>query len=323
MGGLFSRRYNPLTDLPDLTGKVIIVTGASAGIGKHTVLHLARKGAKIYLAARNESKTIGAIKELELAGLGPGNGSLHYIKLDLSDPQSIKKSAEEFLKREDRLDVLINNAGFVEEDYVTLKEGLGESIFANYLGPFIYTNALLPLLKKTAAEPGSDVRIVNLSSAAHAFPASKDTIFTSKEALNNRFTNSRIGKMQRYGYAKLANILHANELQRRLDEENIPITCISVHPGGVATPGAQRLFNNMLPFGTFLMKLISTSQEDGAITSAFAAGATEVKAHRDQYKAAYLVPFGKFGTKSKPAQDSQKALDLWNTSEQIVKELNL
>ncbi|KZT38127.1 NAD(P)-binding protein [Sistotremastrum suecicum HHB10207 ss-3] len=318
MSGIFSRRYNPRTDLPDLSGKVIIVNGASAGIGKYTVLHLARKGAKVYLAARNESKTIGVIQELELAGLGPGNGSLHYINLDLSDPKSINRSAEEFLKREERLDVLVNNAGFVEEHYVELKEGLGESIFANYLGPFIYTNALLPLLKTTATEPGSDVRIVNVSSSAHTFPASKDTIYTSKGALNNRFTDSRLGRMKRYG-----TILHINELQRRLNEENVPIICISLNPGGVATPSAQRVFNNMVPFGSSLMKLFATSPEDGAITSAFAAGATEVRERRDQYKAVYLEPFGKFGTKSKPAQDSQKALDLWNTSEQIVKELNL
>ncbi|KZS87492.1 NAD(P)-binding protein [Sistotremastrum niveocremeum HHB9708] len=326
MGSLFSRRYAPLADLPDLHGKVIIVTGASAGIGKYTVLHLARKGAKVYLAARNESKTIGVIKELEIEGLGPGNGSLHYVNLNLSDPRSAKKSGQEFIQRESRLDVLINNAGFVEEEYAKTKDGLGETIVANFLSPFVYTNALLPLLKSSAQEPDSDVRIVNVASSMHTFPPSKETVFDSSEALNNPFSNSRVGKMQRYGYSKLANILHINELQRRLDEENVPITCISLHPGTIATPGVQKWFKNVFPFGGFskvLAQWLCMTQEDGAITSAFAAGSTEVKNNRQMYKAAYLVPFGKFGTKSKDARDPQKALDLWNTAERMIEELKL
>ncbi|KZT38151.1 NAD(P)-binding protein [Sistotremastrum suecicum HHB10207 ss-3] len=326
MGALFSRRFNPRDDLPDLHGKVIIVTGGSAGIGKYTALHLARRGAKVYLAARNESKTLNAIKDLELEGLGPGNGTLQYIQLNLSDPRSAKKSAEEFLQRESRLDVLINNAGFLEQQYAKTEDGLGESILANYLSPFLYTKTLIPLLEKTAQMPGTDVRIVNVSSGAHSVVPRKDAVYNSREALNIRFSDNRMGNLRRYGYAKLANILHINELQRRFDQEHTPIICLSLHPGTVSTPGGQELLKKMLPFGNFgkvLGRWLLKSQEDGAITSAFAAAASQVRTHADQYKAAYLIPYAKFGKKSKAANDPQKALDLWITSEGILEDLGL
>ncbi|KZS87491.1 NAD(P)-binding protein [Sistotremastrum niveocremeum HHB9708] len=312
-----------MTDLPDLHGKVIIVTGASSGVGKYTALHLARKGAKIYLACRNERKTLAVIKELQKEGLGPGNGTLHYIHLNLSDLESVKKSAEEFLARESRLDVLINNAGYSEEAYVTTRYGLGESIVANFLGPFLFTKILLPLLKSTAKETGSDVRILNVSSEAHRFASGSIAVYTSREALSNKVSDSRIGKSKRYGYAKLANILHINELQRRLSEEGVPITCISLHPGAIATPAVQNWVSYMLPFGKAIARLVFMAQEDGAITSAFAAGGTEIKLDVERYKGVYLVPFGKIGKKSKEANDPQKAVDLWNTAEKILKELNL
>lgn len=110
MGIFASKNFNPDRDIPDLTGKTILVTGGNAGIGYATVKHLARKGAKVYMAARNKARAEAAIAKLKSEGLGPGNGEVIWLELDLGDPRNPKKAAQEFMDKEDRLDVLIHNA---------------------------------------------------------------------------------------------------------------------------------------------------------------------------------------------------------------------
>ncbi|KAG5342647.1 hypothetical protein C0989_010615 [Termitomyces sp. Mn162] len=105
-GGSSSHKFDPLSDIIDLKGKVIIVTGGNKGIGYATVQHLARGGAKVYLAARNEERARKAIETLRQGGFTPGNGEVLWLKLDLGDPSHAKKAADEFLTRETRLDVL-------------------------------------------------------------------------------------------------------------------------------------------------------------------------------------------------------------------------
>ena len=123
--GLFQSRrksFNPLTDVPDLSGKVIIVTGGkcvgwnnhciltyrttSAGIGYSTVKHLARKGAKVYIAGRSKTRAREAISRMKHEGLEPGNGEVVWLELDLIDPRNATKAAKEFMSKEKRLDVL-------------------------------------------------------------------------------------------------------------------------------------------------------------------------------------------------------------------------
>ncbi|KZT31947.1 NAD(P)-binding protein [Sistotremastrum suecicum HHB10207 ss-3] len=326
MGSTFSTRFKPQRDLPALDGKVYLVTGGNSGIGMYTILHLARRGATVYMGARNESKATGAIAQLEAEGLGPGNGRVVYHQLDLSDPRLAKKSAEEFMARETRLDALINNAASMAGPYGMAEDGIQQMVVTNHISPFVLTNTLLPLLKKTASEPGSDVRIVNVSSTAHNFPASEHAVFDSKEALNNRFGDSITERMKRYGYTKLMNILHMNELQRRLDAENSSIICISLHPGSVSTPGALEGIKDSLPFPSFfqtLVSLIFKTSSTGALTSAFAAGSPVIRQEPAKYKAAYLVPYGKLGEKRPEAKSEALAKDLWNTTEKFVAEIGL
>ncbi|KAH9921374.1 hypothetical protein B0H21DRAFT_701637, partial [Amylocystis lapponica] len=104
--GWFSKSFDPAADLPDLTGKVIIVTGGSSGIGYATLQHLARHGAKVYMAARSEAKAQAALARLEAEGVAPGNGTVRWLPLDLCDPRNAQKAAEEFMAKEKRLDVL-------------------------------------------------------------------------------------------------------------------------------------------------------------------------------------------------------------------------
>ncbi|KAJ7579086.1 NAD-P-binding protein [Mycena floridula] len=277
MGQLFSQPpFNPRTDLVDLKGKVAIVTGGNRGIGFGTVKHLARAGAKVYIAARSESLSRAAIEQIQAEGL---DADLEWIKLDLSDPREARKSAEEFLTKEKRLDILVNNAGI-------------------YISPFIFTRTLLPLLTTTALQPGSDVRIVNVASLAHKLvPTVKG--FKDIEDLN---VNYRYGlpEFQRYCHSKLLGMLWTKSLQNRFDTSSppIPITVLAIHPGGVDT------FTQKWPFSRFWRVIVGwviNDIEHGSYTSSFAAAGKKVAEERKKYQGAYLEskPPGRIAEPSK------------------------
>ncbi|KIK26258.1 hypothetical protein PISMIDRAFT_676035 [Pisolithus microcarpus 441] len=116
MGIFSSKAFNPERDTPDLTGKVALVTGGNAGIGYATVEHLARKGAKVYMASRNKEKAEAAIAKLKALGLE----HVVWLELDLSDPRNAKTAAQEFTNKENRLDILIHNAAACVNSFITL-----------------------------------------------------------------------------------------------------------------------------------------------------------------------------------------------------------
>ncbi|KAL4242399.1 NAD(P)-binding domain superfamily protein [Abortiporus biennis] len=167
MFGLSSKAFNPVTNIPDLNGKVILLTGGNANLGLHTIKHLARHGAKVYMGARSETRAKEAIEQLKAEGLGPGNGEVVWLKLDLSDPHKAKKGAEELLGLENRLDVLIHNAAMLQQPYAKSFEDIQDVMMINHISPFIVTQTLLPLLRKTAEEPNSDVRVISVTSDTH------------------------------------------------------------------------------------------------------------------------------------------------------------
>ncbi|KAJ3504852.1 hypothetical protein NMY22_g17784 [Coprinellus aureogranulatus] len=309
--------FDPEKDVVDLKGKVIIVTGGNAGIGFATVRHLLRaKASKVYLAARDEGRAKDAIKRLNDEGLGKeGSGSeVIWHKLDLSDPAKVKISAEEFMKREDRLDVLINNAGGVVPVDIG-KEGVNNLHLVNYIGPYIFTKTLLPLLKKTAQEPDSDVRIVNVASKVH-YQVPSGVQFKSLEDFNVPYRWTLWPTLIRYGNAKLAMILWSRKLQEELrPSESLPngITVIALHPGVVDT----------VSFLGFI------EPDVGSHTSVFAAAAKQVKEERERYQAgwgAYLtdkpVP-GSVVDPSEAARDDKLKEEVVETTEKFLKNLGL
>ncbi|KAH8919105.1 NAD(P)-binding protein [Atractiella rhizophila] len=290
-----------------------------------TVQFLVCKGAKVYLAARSEYRVSEAIKQLKEEGIN--DGTLHFLQLDLADPKSAKYSAEKFMQIENRLDILVNNAAKGPESgsYQLDSNGLLDVMVINHLGPYAFTEALLPLLKSTAAKPDSDVRIVYVSSAAHTFPTIGS--FKGRQYLNKEFGDSFMGRLTTYGNSKLPNILHCNDLQRRLDQENVPITCLSVHPGTVDTPAQRHFFvgsmpSIMQPIGKLILPTFTVTSEQGAMTSAFAAAGTKVGLDRDAYKGVYLTPFGKIDTPSKHATNQRTIDELRETTEQVLRELD-
>ncbi|KAF4615740.1 hypothetical protein D9613_012461 [Agrocybe pediades] len=321
-------------ELLDLRGKVAIVTGGNSGIGYATVRVLARRGAKVYLAARSEERARAALAQLaDEQRNAPGStvpyGEVEWLKLDLSDIRQTKAAAEEVIRKEKRLDILVNNAAIGNVPYTYTADGLLEIMVVNHISPFLFTLTLLPLLQQTAtSDPAADVRIVNLSSDAHTFAPHVST-FIGDEALNKHYEDTWLGHFRTYGYTKLANILFTSELARRLSSSSSSpnssnITTLSVHPGNVSTPGSQQVTNTVPYLGWLTTRLsawMSTTPKEGAYTSLFAAAHPEVKQNREKYNGVYLVPVGKVGKISENAQDERLARELWETTERKMKEL--
>ncbi|KAF8191211.1 NAD-P-binding protein [Pholiota molesta] len=321
MGNLLSRQFDPLTDLVDLKGKVAIVTGGNTGIGLATVRHLARGGAKVYLAARNESRATGALKQLEIEGLAPGNGEVVWLKLDLSDPRDAKKSAEEFLKKETRLDILVNNAGLITAPYAIGADGITEMAMVNYISPVVFTRTLIPLLQQTAKEPDSDVRIVNVTSIVHKLvPASVK--FNDVSDFNINYARRPFSGMTRYGHSKFMLSLWTRTLQRQLDNPTAPITVISIHPGGVDTFSHKWIFPR---FFQWLVGLAIAQPEVGAYNSAFAAAGKRIKENRSAYKGAYLQsqPTGTIAEPHKGILDDDLGERLQKTTDKFLEDMGL
>ncbi|MBW0514928.1 hypothetical protein O181_054643 [Austropuccinia psidii MF-1] len=302
-----------LQDIPDQTAKVAIVTGGNSGLGFITCLELARHHAKVYMASRNKLKAQDAIQKIK--------NQIHYaqvdyLELDLTNLASCKKAAHEFLKLENRLDILINNAGVMSTPYKLSQDGI-EIQACNGLGHFAFTIPLLPILEKTDSISGSQVRIVNLSSIAHRLAFKPD--FSSLNGLNQTCLTT----WGRYANSKLTNILFNNQLQKKLNHTNIH--CLAVHPGIVDTglfkgtcqsyPFLKPIFNCQSLIGT-----IFSSPQDGAINQLYAATAPEVT--QNNLKGAYIVPYAKVETPSTLAQDphGKLAAQFWTLCEQLVAE---
>jgi len=314
-------KFDPATDIPDLSGKVALVTGGNSGIGYHTVLQLARHGATVYLAARNETRAQEAIEKLKTEGLG--TGSVQWLKLDLGTVKGAKGAADDFLSKEERLDLLVNNAGLLAPAFELNEDGINTAVATNHIGPFVLTQALLPLLKKTAEQPGTDVRIVHIASEAYKF-APSTTRYTSKEDFNAANGDSAWAKMARYGVSKLGNVLFSAELQRRLTAESSSVISLCVHPGTIASEGAIGQLSSLPGFIRAIAvpayRWIASTPAAGAHASLFAATSPQARQSPD-YKGAYLLPSCKVTALStKLANDPELAAELWKTSETVAAE---
>ncbi|KAF5381940.1 hypothetical protein D9757_007580 [Collybiopsis confluens] len=316
MFGSYWKKEWSTDSIPDLTGRVAIVTGGNTGLGFITVRELARKGAHVYMLSRTESRALDAIKKIK-EELGPDlTPNIDYINFNLLKLSSAKGAAEEFLKRETRLDILVNNAAVMATPYEIGPDGI-EIQACNGVGHFALTVPLLPLLKDTAAKPDSHVRIVNVSSMGYIFVRSAD--FSSLEALNHKGWTS----WGRYGVSKLMNILFTNELQKRIDESGTKnIFCLSLHPGAVSTEltrGPLQSWPILSPLVPITSLFLKTPLQ-GALTQLYAATSPEVE--EKNLRAAYLAPIAQTQDKNTLAtdKDGKLGVQFWNLCEKLVKE---
>lgn len=239
-----------MTEPKPLANRVAIVTGSNTGIGRVTARELARQGAHVFLACRSEEKARPVLDEIRQ--LTAGRTQAEFLALDLGDFASIRHCADEFLRRDLPLHLLINNAGLAGSRGQT-KSGFELAFGVAHVGHFLLTKLLLDRMRSSAP-----ARIVTVASGAHVRVRTIDFDAVRKS------TKSTTGVAE-YGVAKLANVLFSAELARRVQGSGI--TTYSLHPGVVATDIWRSI---PWPFNA-LGKLFMISTEDGAKTTLYCA----------------------------------------------------
>ncbi|MEV0374752.1 oxidoreductase [Streptomyces sp. NPDC050636] len=258
-------RWNT-SHIPDQTGRSAVITGANSGIGYVTARELARRGARVLLACRNEARGVAALGRLRSE---VPTAEAEFRQLDLADLSSVRDFAAALDDFDgDRLDLLINNAGVMALPYRTTTDGFEMQFGTNHLGHFALTGLLLP---KLLATPGA--RVVTVSSMMHAI-ADVDL-----EDLNSV---RKYGRWMAYGRSKSANLLFVHELSRRLAAAGSQVVAAASHPGYAATnlqtTGARmegrRSAERVMEIGN---RLIAQSAEGGALGTLCAATAPHMK----------------------------------------------
>ncbi|KAK7416627.1 hypothetical protein QQX98_005098 [Neonectria punicea] len=327
-----TKGWNPHSDMPDMKGKVAVVTGGNAGIGLQTVKHLATKGAKVYFTARSEAKAAYTTDYILSKNTGVSESQLVWLNLDLGDMKSVMRAVEELKAKEQAIDILVNNAGILLKELETTDAGWEMVMAVCHIGHFAFTNGILPLLKKAASRPGSDMRIVTVSSSVTYafFPPNYQFDFTSPAFLSGtlpyepwqwRYLQKHFFTvdMIRYSMAKLANLLFAQELQRRLDEQGSSIISLSVHPGSVQSTSALDIFSGVMKP---VMRRVMVTEDVGSFTLCFGATAKEVREKPDTFKGKYVEPVGEVKIAHIVANDMKQVQGLWdNTSKEVNKYL--
>ncbi len=289
----------------DMSGKVVVVTGATSGIGRVTARVLAAAGARIFIVARNREKAERIAEEIRRnAGDPMGPQRISVIIGNLSVMEEVRTVAERIRGETERLDALINNAGVFSALHQVTAEGNELTWAVNYLAPFLLTTLLLPLLKKTGTQQ-SHARVINVASDSH-----RGMRLDFDNLQGERSYNS----YRAYGRSKLACVMFTYEIARRLAAEGANIDVNALHPGFVAT-GIGRSGNSLLDFfarGVFVaMRPFQISAEAGAKTSIYLASSPEVEGVTGSYFA-----------REKPVGSSRESMDtsgwerLWALTEQ-------
>jgi protochlorophyllide reductase len=304
--------------IPDLSGRLALVTGASSGLGLETCRALAAHGATVVMACRSRQRGEAARQSLltPTGGGSPGAGAgaspwgaLDVLDLDLSDLASVRSAAAEVADRYGRLDLLINNAGVMAPPRTLSRDGFELQFATNHLGHFVLTLLLLPLLRQSPA-----ARVVHVTSGAQYF---------GRIAFDDLQGERRYDRWQAYSQSKLANVMTAVELQRRLEAEGSGVLSLAAHPGLARTnlqPTSVAM--NGSPIEAFAYRLMGPlfqSAAMGALPQLYAATAPEAT------PAGHYGPNQLGGMKGYPtpvriapaAQDADQRQRLWQVSEEL------
>jgi NAD(P)-dependent dehydrogenase (short-subunit alcohol dehydrogenase family) len=301
--------------LPSLAGKVYLVTGGNTGVGFHTVDELAKHGARVYLGARSPGKAEAAINQIRAETPA---ADVRFLHMDLMDLQSVVAAAKQFRHTEQKLHGLVNNAGIMATPFALSGDGFEAQWQTNYLAHWLLTWHLLDTLTKTLQEEEEEsgsaalgsVRVVNVTSDGHGFAPKAGIDFVD-------INQEKGGLWSRYGQSKLANILHAKQLNKLFGPDGTEtaksgIWAAAVHPGHLDTN-----LNRQTAFPKFVSTVLKvlgaySHAREGAYNSVFAVASPDFKAGDS---GEYFVPGQKRRLPSKAARDMELAGRLWRWTE--------
>jgi retinol dehydrogenase-14 len=270
-----------------MSGRVVMVTGANAGMGKEVVLALAGMGATVVMVCRDRARGEEARDEVMQRSAG---AEVELLVADISSQQSIQSLVRDFEASHDRLHVLVNNAGITQPHRVETADGIESVIATNHLGPFLLTNLLLPVL--TASAPA---RVVMVASGAHAM---------GKMDFDDLQATKGYNEIRAYNQSKLANVLFTYELARRI--QGTGVTVNAADPGFVKT-------NLRVPFPYSIFSFMRGAAVDGARPTVYLASSPEV----DGVSGRYFSRKGEVRS-SKASYDEGAAARLWAASAQLT-----
>lgn len=301
-----SKKKWTANNIPDLSGKVMVVTGGNSGLGFESVMAFTEKGAEVIMACRSVEK--GETAKNEILKSIPG-GKIMVMPLDLIDLSSIRSFVTQFESAYDHLDLLLNNAGIMTTPYFLTKDGFEGQMGTNHLGHFALTGLLLDVIKST---PGS--RVVNVSSSAHKYG--------NMDFSNLLFEGGRgYSPIKAYGRSKLANLLFTYELQRRFDENRMDCLAAAAHPG-ISQTNLARYIEGKIWFKllTPLFMVISQNAGMGALPQ------IRASVDPDVHGSEYYGPDGLGEMKGYPilvksnkdSHNPEHARKLWEVSEKLT-----
>ena len=293
-------------DIPSQAGKVFLVTGANSGLGLGTSKALARKGSTVVMTTRDLKKGEKAVSELKAE---VPNADVSLMQLDLADLASVRSFVELFKKHQQKLDVLINNAGvMMPVNREESQQGFELQLGTNHIGHFVLTNALLDLLNET---PNS--RVVVVSSLVAKMK--KGEIYWDDMQFEKSYD-----KMASYAQSKLANMMFGMELHYRLEEQGSNIICLMAHPGYTAT----NLQQHMGLQGRIMNFLMAQKLAMGILPTLRAATDPAVKGG-EYYGPAKMSNFRGYPVLNEPnpaALERANTARLWEVTEQLIEAVN-
>ncbi|OTA76091.1 hypothetical protein M434DRAFT_402570 [Hypoxylon sp. CO27-5] len=302
--------FNPEKDIPSLQGKVIFITGGTAGLGRASVEALAKhEPAHIYFTGRNTQAGESLIAELKKTNPSVG---ITFLKMDMASLSSVKKACAQF--SHERLDLLMCNAGIMDKPPALSEDGYEIHFAVNHLAHAMVIQQLLPVMLKTSESPDSDVRLIILTSVGWQLHPKDGIAFDTLRTKQKNLT--MFGFQMRYGQSKLANVLYAAEFARRYPS----IKAVSVHPGVVATdlvntlPPARKAFVYVI---NWMMGVRVVDEKKGRLSQLWVAAG----AKRDELvNGAYYMPVGVLSNDKldKVVKSEELGSRLWSYTEDVL-----
>ncbi|ACU35293.1 SDR family NAD(P)-dependent oxidoreductase [Actinosynnema pretiosum subsp. pretiosum] len=293
-------------DIPDQAGRTALVTGANSGLGLRTAEVLAAKGARVLLACRSGERGLAAVERVSR------HGEAEFVRLDLGEPASVRAAAERVQELAgDGLDLLVNNAGLMAPPLARTADGFESQFGVNHLGHAALTWLLMPALRARAG-----ARVVTVSSVAHRLGG--------LDLADPNFEVRRYAPWVGYGQSKLANLLFARELDRRLARSGADVTSVAAHPGvsrtELSSTMAKSHRNALVEWGGKITDAVSQTPAMGALPQLYAATAPLVTG------GGYYGPDGFGGFRGHPAparstaagRDDLVAARLWDLTAELT-----